>query len=161
MKTASNTPPSIVTEAASFIGIDCHKKYSVWHAIDAAGSDLSKGRIEHHSLHEFVTRVGEGVSGAWLNHWGADHTLSPSAGIVMARNDDEGAGWNWLARSAGTHDGSKLPAPNSAVAGNHHHGHFLAFPFFRLVDGNHVHAGFLRLVEQHESPAVEYRQDFT
>ena len=37
MKTSSHTPPFIVTEAATFIGIDYHKKYSVWHAVDAAG----------------------------------------------------------------------------------------------------------------------------
>ena len=43
MSTRSITPPpSIVTEAATFIGIDYHKRYSVWHAIDAAGSDLEK-----------------------------------------------------------------------------------------------------------------------
>ncbi len=57
MKTSSHTPPSIVTEAATFIGIDYHKKYSVWHAVDAAGSDLGKGRIEHHSPHDFATLV--------------------------------------------------------------------------------------------------------
>ena len=51
MRTSSNTPPSIVTEAATFIGIDYHKKYSVWHAVNAAGFDLGKGRIEHHSPH--------------------------------------------------------------------------------------------------------------
>jgi hypothetical protein len=57
MSTPSYTPPSIVTEAATFIGIDYHKKYSVWHAIDAAGSDLGKGRIEHHSPHDFATLI--------------------------------------------------------------------------------------------------------
>jgi len=69
MKKASHTPPSIVTEAATFIGIDYYKKYSVWHAVDAAGSDLGKGRIEHHSPHDFATlikrfastRMGEGM----------------------------------------------------------------------------------------------------
>jgi len=69
MKTASHTPPSIVTEAATFIGIDYHKKYSVWHAVDAAGCDLGKGRIEHHSPDDFATlvkrfastRMGNGV----------------------------------------------------------------------------------------------------
>lgn len=55
MSTSSKTPPSILTEAATFIGIDYHKKYSVWHAVDAAGSDLGKGRIEHHSPHDFAT----------------------------------------------------------------------------------------------------------
>jgi hypothetical protein len=43
MSTPSYTPAFIVTEAATFIGIDYHKKYSVWHAIDAAGCDLGKG----------------------------------------------------------------------------------------------------------------------
>jgi transposase len=57
MRTSSNTPPSIVTEAATFIGIDYHKKYSVWHAVNAAGFDLGKGRIEHHSPHDFATLV--------------------------------------------------------------------------------------------------------
>jgi len=57
MSTPSNTPPSIITEAATFIGIDYHKKYSVWHAVDAAGSDLRKGRSEHHSPHDFTTLV--------------------------------------------------------------------------------------------------------
>jgi hypothetical protein len=57
MRTSSNTPPSIVTEAATFIGIDYHKRYSVWHAIDAAGCDLGKGRIEHHSAYDFAALV--------------------------------------------------------------------------------------------------------
>lgn len=57
MRTSSHTPPSIVTEAATFIGIDYHKKYSVWQAIDAAGSGLGKGRIEHHSAHDFATLI--------------------------------------------------------------------------------------------------------
>lgn len=51
------SPPSISTEVATFIGIDYHKKYSVWHAVDAAGTDLGKGRIEHHSPHDFATLV--------------------------------------------------------------------------------------------------------
>jgi hypothetical protein len=45
----TGTLPAIITEAATFIGIDFHKKYSVYHAIDAAGVDLGKGRIEHHA----------------------------------------------------------------------------------------------------------------
>ncbi|MBB5035765.1 IS110 family RNA-guided transposase [Prosthecobacter vanneervenii] len=60
MITSSKTkapPPVILTEAATFIGIDYHKKYSVWHAVDAAGCDLGKGRIEHHSPHDFATLV--------------------------------------------------------------------------------------------------------
>jgi hypothetical protein len=54
MSTTPYTPPSIVTEAATFIGIDYHKKYSVYHAVDAAGRDLDKGRIEHHSPQDFA-----------------------------------------------------------------------------------------------------------
>jgi hypothetical protein len=42
MSTPSHLLPSIVTEAVTFIGIDYHKKYSVYHAVDAAGSDLGK-----------------------------------------------------------------------------------------------------------------------
>ncbi|MBE7496912.1 MAG: hypothetical protein HS117_18370 [Verrucomicrobiaceae bacterium] len=45
MSTPSHTPLSIVTEAATFIGIDYHKKYSVWHAVDTAcgpGEQLAK-----------------------------------------------------------------------------------------------------------------------
>lgn len=57
MSTPSHTPPSIVTEAATFIGIDCHRKYSIWHAVDDAGGNLGKGRIEHHSPHGFATLV--------------------------------------------------------------------------------------------------------
>ena len=56
MRTAFHTPPPIVTEAATFIGIDYHKRYSVWHAVDAAGRDLGKGHIEHHSPHDFARK---------------------------------------------------------------------------------------------------------
>ncbi|MFN7560333.1 MAG: hypothetical protein ACK5TH_01020 [Prosthecobacter sp.] len=45
MSTRSTTPPPILTEAATFIGIDYHKKYSVWHAVNAAGCDL--GNVPH------------------------------------------------------------------------------------------------------------------
>lgn len=37
----------------AFIGIDFHKRYSVFHVVDADGKDLAKGRIEHHSPQEF------------------------------------------------------------------------------------------------------------
>jgi transposase len=56
MSTPSNTP-SIITESATFIGIDYHKHYSIYHVIDAAGNDLAKGRIEHHSPQDFVALV--------------------------------------------------------------------------------------------------------
>ena len=76
MKTSSHTQPSIVTETATFIGIDYHKKYSVWHAVDAAGSDLGKGRIEHHSPHDFATLV---------KRW-------PNARVVF----EASMNWHWL-----------------------------------------------------------------
>jgi hypothetical protein len=44
MRTSSNTLPSILTQAASFIGIDYHKRYSVWHAVNAVDGELGKGR---------------------------------------------------------------------------------------------------------------------
>jgi transposase len=46
-----------VTESASFIGIDYHKRYSVYHVVDAAGNSLAKGRIEHHSPQDFAALV--------------------------------------------------------------------------------------------------------
>ena len=48
---------NLVVEAATFIGIDYHKRYSVFHAVDAAGRDLGKGRIEHHSPQGFTQLV--------------------------------------------------------------------------------------------------------
>lgn len=57
MSTTPFTPLVIITETATFIGIDFHKKYSVYHAVDAAGNDLGKGRIEHHSPQDFATLV--------------------------------------------------------------------------------------------------------
>lgn len=58
MKTSSSsTAPNIVVEAATFIGIDYHKRYSIHHVIDAAGNDLAKGRIEHHSPQDFAALV--------------------------------------------------------------------------------------------------------
>ena len=76
MSTTSNILPSIVTEAATFIGIDYHKKYSVYHAVDAAGNDLGKGRIEHHSPHDFATLV---------KRW-------PNARVVF----EASMNWHWL-----------------------------------------------------------------
>ncbi len=76
MSTSSNILPSIVTEAATFIGIDYHKKYSVYHAVDAAGGDLGKGRIEHHSPHDFATL---------LKRW-------PNPRVVF----EASMNWHWL-----------------------------------------------------------------
>ena len=74
MSTKSNT--HIVTESATFIGIDYHKRYSVYHAIDAAGNDLAKGRIEHHCPHDF---------GLLLKRW-------PHARVVF----EASMNWHWL-----------------------------------------------------------------
>ncbi len=46
---AGSAKDNLIVEAATFIGIDYHKRYSVFHAVDAAGRDLGKGRVEHHS----------------------------------------------------------------------------------------------------------------
>ena len=89
MRTSSNTPPSIVTEAATFIGIDYHKRYSVWHAVDAAGSDLGKGRIEHHSPHDFA---------ALVKRW-------PNPRIVF----EASMNWHWLYEELEQH----MPAARS------------------------------------------------
>jgi transposase len=51
---AGSAQDNLVVEAATFIGIDYHKRYSVFHAVDAAGRDLGKGRIEHHSPKGFA-----------------------------------------------------------------------------------------------------------
>ena len=53
----STTSITVITESATFIGIDYHKHYSIYHVIDAAGNDLAKGRIEHHSPQDFVALV--------------------------------------------------------------------------------------------------------
>jgi transposase len=92
MRTSSNTPPSIVTQAATFIGIDYHKRYSVWHAIDAAGSDLGKGRIEHHSPHDFATLV---------KRW-------PNARVVF----EASMNWHWLYEELEQH----MPAERLTLA---------------------------------------------
>jgi len=56
MSIPSNTP-SIITESATFIGIDYHKRYSIYHGLDAAGVELGKGRIEHHSPQDFAALI--------------------------------------------------------------------------------------------------------
>jgi transposase len=73
MSTSSNI---IITESATFIGIDYHKRYSIHHVIDAAGNDLAKGRIEHHSPQDFV---------ALVKRW-------PSPRVVF----EASMNWHWL-----------------------------------------------------------------
>ena len=43
----------ITTPAKTFIGIDYHKRYSVYHVLDEAGKDVAKRRIEHATPDEF------------------------------------------------------------------------------------------------------------
>lgn len=57
MKTPLEVITHIITEVATFIGIDFHKRYSVYHVIDAAGRDLAQGRIDHRCPWEFATLV--------------------------------------------------------------------------------------------------------
>ncbi len=45
---AASERENLVVEVATFIGIDRHKRSSVFHAVEAAGRGLSKGRIAHH-----------------------------------------------------------------------------------------------------------------
>lgn len=75
MSTPPHTP-ALVTAAATFIGIDYHKRYSVWHALDAAGQSLGKGRIEHHSPQDFA---------ALVRRW-------PNPRVVL----EASMNWHWL-----------------------------------------------------------------
>ena len=64
MKTTTQTTKTEInsaTNADAFIGIDFHKRYSVYHVVDVVGKDLAKGRIEHRSPHEFAEQVGAGI----------------------------------------------------------------------------------------------------
>ena len=40
-----------------YIGIDYHKRYSVFHVLDGAGNDLAKGRIDHNCPEDFARLV--------------------------------------------------------------------------------------------------------
>ena len=44
---------AIITPVKVFIGIDYHKRYSVYHVLDEAGKEVTKGRIEHATPDEF------------------------------------------------------------------------------------------------------------
>ena len=44
---------TISTPTKTFIGIDYHKRYSVYHVLDEAGKDVAKGRIDHATPDEF------------------------------------------------------------------------------------------------------------
>jgi transposase len=49
---------SIVREQSSFIGIDYHKRYSVFCVLDAQGGVSERGRIDHRYPEQFVALVG-------------------------------------------------------------------------------------------------------
>ncbi|MCB0187713.1 MAG: IS110 family transposase [Caldilineaceae bacterium] len=55
--TAGLATDGLIAEQATFIGIDYHKRYSVFHAVNAAGEDLGKGRIDHHRPKDFAALV--------------------------------------------------------------------------------------------------------
>jgi hypothetical protein len=56
--TSSTTLPAVLElKPDAFIGIDYHKRYSVFHVIDPEGHELAKGRIEHQTPEGFVTLV--------------------------------------------------------------------------------------------------------
>ena len=89
-RTALTTTISTPTKA--FIGIDSHKRYSVYHVWDEAGKDVAKGRIEHATPDEFgklvkrwpVCRVAFEATMNW--HWLFEllETQLPAEDIVMA-----------------------------------------------------------------------------
>ena len=47
----------IVREEAGFIGIDYHKRYSVFCVLDAQGAVRERGRIDHLCPEQFVALV--------------------------------------------------------------------------------------------------------
>jgi transposase len=53
MKAQPKASTEMITESAVFIGVDFHKRYSVYHVIDAAGQNLAKGRIDHQTPEQF------------------------------------------------------------------------------------------------------------
>jgi len=90
---ASNSNTSLLdAKPDAFIGIDYHKRYSVFHAVDCDGRDLAKGRIEHHSPESFVHLVKRWqrprvVFEATMNwHWLFEvlETAMPAGHITMA-----------------------------------------------------------------------------
>src|SRR5262245_32375148 len=48
---------SIITERSSFIGIDYHKRYSVFCVLDPQGEVLERGRIDHLWPERFIELV--------------------------------------------------------------------------------------------------------
>lgn len=61
MNTLTKSTPAgnavVSPKADAYIGIDYHKRYSVYHAVDLEGRDLAKGRIEHYYPQDFITLV--------------------------------------------------------------------------------------------------------
>ena len=67
---------SIVKERSSFIGIDYHKRYSVFCVLDAQGGVLERGRIDHLCPEQFIELV---------RRW-------PGCRVVF----EAGMNWHWL-----------------------------------------------------------------
>ncbi len=59
--------PTQSIDEPSFIGIDYHKKYSVYCALDTRGEVLGQGRIDHIIPEDFLRLVEReiGVSAEW------------------------------------------------------------------------------------------------
>jgi hypothetical protein len=89
----------------TFIGIDYHKAYSVYCVLDAQGSNLERGRIDHACPEDFRTLVRRWpechlVFEASMNwHWLFEilEREVPSERIVLARSSG-----NMPARDSGT-----------------------------------------------------------
>lgn len=54
MSTPKNKPSQVGADEAVYIGIDYHKRYSVYHVLDGRGETLGEGRIEHARAQDFV-----------------------------------------------------------------------------------------------------------
>ena len=65
-------------ELPTFIGIDYHKAYSVYTVVDAQGSNLEQGRIDHARAEDFRALVRR----------------SPGCRVVF----EAGMNWHWLLR---------------------------------------------------------------
>ena len=51
----------------TFIGIDYHKAYSVYCVLDAQGSNLERGRIDHARPEDFRTWCDDGLDATWFS----------------------------------------------------------------------------------------------
>ena len=92
LKADSSSTGVTPVEPGAFIGIDYHKRYSVYHVLDPKGKDLAKGRIDHTAPDAFIELVRRYqrprvVFEATMNwHWLLEvlEKALPSADIVLA-----------------------------------------------------------------------------